>query len=444
MDQGGQGMKDNSFLVLREKIISKKAKIGVIGLGYVGLNLGVVFAKAGFKVQGYDVDVKKIESIKKGESYIIDVSSQDLKELVEKKRFRAFLESDFLKSVDVILICVSTPLSKTRQPDLTNILNAIEMIKKYIHKSILIVLESTVFPGTTQEILLSAFLETGLKIGRDFFLCSSPERIDPGNKKFCLENIPKLIGGVTKKCTLLGKLLYSHIIKEVFPVSNSKTAEMAKLLENTFRAVNIALVNEMAIICKKLDINVWEVIEAASTKPFGFMKFLPGPGIGGECIPVDPLYLVWKAKFEGVQPQLIELASQINFYMPEYVTYRILETLNLNSKPIKSSRILILGIAYKKDTKDIKESPALTIIKNLLNLKAKVGFSDPFVRSIRIENKMLFSKKITPQLLKEQDLVVIITDHSKFDYEFIFKNSNLIFDCRGVYKFRQNRKVVKL
>ncbi len=434
----------SSFLNLEYKIKNKKAKIGIIGLGYVGLNLAVSFAKAGFIVKGYDIDKEKIKSIEKGQSYIIDVESQILKKLIKEKRIEVFLTPEFLKSVEVVLICVSTPLSKTRQPDLTNILNVTNLIKKYIHKEMLIVLESTVFPGTTQELLLPAFSETGLKVGKDFFLCSSPERIDPANKRFRLENIPKLVGGVTRNCSKLAVLLYKNIIKNIFVVSNPKTAEMAKLLENTFRAVNIALVNEMALICRKLNIDIWEVIESASTKPFGFMKFLPGPGIGGECIPVDPLYLAWKARFEGFQPQLIELASQINFYMPEYVTHRILEILNMNSKTIRNSKILILGVAYKKDTQDTKESPALTIIKNLLTLKARVNFSDPYVNFIEINNRKLFSKKLTSRLLKEQDLVVIVTDHSKFDYKFILNNSDLIFDCRGVYKNYKNKKIIKL
>jgi len=431
------------YCLLREKILNKKVTVGVIGLGYVGLPISIEFAKKGFNTIGFDIDKHKIKKLMRDRrSYIMDVCSQDIAYLVNKNVFRATTDFALLRKVDVCIICVPTPWSKTKQPDISKIIEATHTLLKYIHTPLLVILESTTYPGTTEEILVQSFLKRKLIVGEEIFVCFSPERIDPGNKEFKFSNIPKVISGKSKKCLNLGKLLYSQVVEKVYTVSSLATAEMVKLLENSFRFINIGFINEFAMLCKKMNIDVWEVIRASSTKPFGYMPFYPGPGIGGECIPADPLYLAWKAKISGFEPRMIDLASQINFYMPTYIIDRIFEVLNNFKKSIKGSKILICGITYKKDVSDTRESPALEIMEKLFYLGAKISYIDPYVKSIKIKDKILISKGVNTNFSK-YDLVVICTEHSIFDYEKIRKEAPLIFDARGVYK-NSYENIVKL
>ncbi|MCM8781660.1 MAG: nucleotide sugar dehydrogenase [Candidatus Omnitrophica bacterium] len=430
--------------ILRKKILHKKAKIGVIGLGYVGLPLAVEFAKKGFEVVGIEVDSYRIKSIKKKQSYILDVTREDIKAIVDARLFSVTSDYSVIKKMDIIIICVPTPLRKTKEPDISYIIDATEGIAKYKRSNQLIILESTTYPGTTEEVVLPILERSGLRLDRDFFLAFSPERVDPGNIKFKTKDIPKIVGGVTKKSAELTKLFYSQIIKDVTIVSSTKTAEMVKLLENTFRSVNIALVNEIALMCNKLDINVWEVIEAAKTKPFGFMSFYPGPGLGGHCIPIDPLYLSWKARLHGFEARFIELADMVNSYMPEYVVKRISGILNSLKKPMCGSKILIIGVSYKKDVSDTRESPAIEIIKLLKKEGADISYFDPYVAEIKIDNKKLKSITWNSKIFKHNDCAVIITDHSAIDYESVLNSSNMIFDTRNVYKNIYSKKVIRL
>jgi UDP-N-acetyl-D-glucosamine dehydrogenase len=428
---------------LLKKIKNNDFKVSVIGLGYVGLPLAVEFAKNNFEVYGIDIDENKVKNIDEGISYISDIDNNELLDLVRKNKIKAFGNYEVLSEVDIIIIAVPTPLSKTKDPDLSYILNAVNNIKKYLKKGHLIILESTTYPGTTDEVIKPILEEGGLKCGLDFFLAFSPERINPGDKVYKIKNTPKIVGGVDEVSGKLAYEVYSKIIDSVIIVSSSKVAEMAKLLENTFRAVNIALVNEIAIMCDILKIDVWEVIESAGTKPFGFMKFYPGPGIGGHCIPIDPIYLSWKMKTLNYNARLIEVASEINTNMPRYVVQRIADILNEYERSVKGSRILILGVAYKKDVNDIRESPAIDIISLLSDKGAIVYYSDPYIPKIQIGDLEIESVELTREILRESDLVVLITDHSIFDYEFIYKNANLIFDTKNAFK-NYSEKIYKL
>lgn len=430
---------------LMEKIQNKTAKVGIIGLGYVGLPLAVEFAKVGFEVTGIDVDARKSEAINKGISYIQDVSTEDLKSLVQQGKLKATTDFSALKELDTVNICVPTPLRKSKDPDISYIIAATKEIGKYLHKGQLIILESTTYPGTTEEVMLPMLEEKGLKAGQDFFLAFSPERVDPGNPKYTTKNITKVVGGYTKQCTELAAALYGKAIDVVFPVSSTRVAETVKLLENTFRSVNIGLVNEMAIICNKLGINVWEVIDAAATKPFGFMPFYPGPGIGGHCIPLDPHYLSWRVRLEGYEAKFIELAGQINRAMPEYVVTKLMDALNDKGKALKGAKVLILGVAYKKDIEDVRESPALDLIKLLQKKGAQVSFHDPYIKDLKHENIDLESVALTDAALKDSDAAIIITNHSHFDYAKIVTHAPLVLDTRNATKAMGEKKnIVKL
>lgn len=430
---------------LKRKIANKNAYIGIIGLGYVGLPLAVEFAKTGFRVTGFDTDKARVNSIKEGISYILDVPSGDVKELVRNKNLSVTLDKALLKDMDVIIICVPTPLRKTREPDISYILQAAEDIALNFRRGQLIILESTTYPGTTEEIILPKLGANGLKLGKDFCVAFSPERVDPGNPKYKTKDIPKVVGGVTEICTELTKLLYSRIIREVIAVSNTRTAEMVKLLENTYRAVNIGLINELALMCSKMNLNIWEVIEAAKTKPFGFMPFYPGPGLGGHCLPCDPIYLSWKARTQGFEARLIELAAEINSSMPDYVVEKITLALNEKKRAIKASKILVVGVTYKKDINDLRESPALTIINSLITKEAKVQYHDPLVAAFEIDGLKLGSTELTKENIASSDCVVIVTDHTSLDYKLIADNAALIIDTRNALKgFKGNKKIITI
>jgi UDP-N-acetyl-D-glucosamine dehydrogenase len=413
-------------------------------LGYVGLPLAMEFAKAGFEVIGIDLDIDKVKRINNGESYVKDVPGDDVKKAVKKKRLSATTDYSMLKKADAISICVPTPLRKTKDPDISYIIDSSRRIAKYLKKGQLIVLESTTYPGTTTEVIQPILEESGLRAGGDFFLAFSPERVDPGNQKFKIKNTPKIIGGVTKECANISAVLYSQIIDTVVKVSSTKAAEVIKLLENTFRSVNIGLVNEIAIICGKLDLDVWEIIDAAATKPFGFMPFYPGPGLGGHCIPVDPHYLSWKLKTLDYNARFIELAGEINGAMPDFVVSRISDALNGVKKSIKGSRILILGVSYKKDVEDVRESPALDVISILKNKGALVSYHDPYVPALEENELKLKSVKLTKKNLQSADCVVIATGHAAFDYKSIVSNSKIIIDTRNATKNISSKKIVKL
>jgi len=428
--------------MIKEQIISaitaKGAHIGVVGLGYVGLPLLVEFARSGYQATGFEVDENKAAQINAGDSYIGDVAATLVKDLVESKRLRATTDFDHLEDCDAVIICVPTPLRKTKEPDVSYILAAAEEIKKRLHRGQLIILESTTYPGTTDEVLLPMLEETGLKLDADFLLAFSPERVDPGNPEFQTHNIPKVVGGVTPDSTEAAAHLYSQIVKDVHAVSSARVAETAKLLENTFRAVNIGMANEMARLCYALNIDTWEVIRAAATKPFGFMAFYPGPGIGGHCIPLDPHYLSWKARQHGFDSRFIGLAEEVNSRMPEHVVQLIADGLNDERKAMKGSRILLLGVAYKKDIDDVRESPALSIIDRLRAKGAEVHYHDPFVAEVHFDDahtegggEPLSSVALTDEELRGNDCVVIITDHSETDYQRVCRLSSLIVDTRN-------------
>ncbi len=430
---------------LYNKINSKEANIGVIGLGYVGLPLAIEFAKAGFNVSGIEVDDKKIAAINKGNNYISDIDDSLLMDLVKKGKLKATKDKSIITTLDAISICVPTPLSKLKEPDVSYIINSVNAIKRYLHKDLLIILESTTYPGTTKEVVLSALRESGLIAGEDYYLCFSPERIDPGNKNYNISNTPKIIGGITNECTKVGQLLYSQIVKDVISVSSPETAEMVKLLENTFRSINIGLANEVAIMCEKLGIDVWEVIDAANTKPYGFMKFTPGPGLGGHCIPIDPLYLSWKMKNLNYNPQFIDLASKINASMPEHIIDMLKKALNKNQKELENSKILILGMAYKKDIDDIRESPSLDILYLLNKNNSKVDYFDPYIPDFVFDKRKYRSlDDLNSEVLKKFDAVIILTDHSNLDYELIKNNAALIIDTRNVYPLNNDDNIYRL
>ena len=428
--------------MLKNEIISlitnKQASIGVVGLGYVGLPLVVEFAANGFKGYGFEVDSEKARQINAGTSYIGDVPSERVRKLVDEKLLEATTDFQHLRECDAIIICVPTPLRKTKEPDVSYILAAAEQIQKHLRRGQLIILESTTYPGTTDEVLLPMFEETGLKLDQDFLLAFSPERVDPGNPQFLTNNIPKVVGGVTPDSTEVAAHLYSQIVKDVHAVTSARVAEAAKLLENTFRAVNIGMANEMARLCYALNIDTWEVIKAAATKPFGFMAFYPGPGIGGHCIPLDPHYLSWKARQHGFDSRFISLAEEVNSRMPEHVVQLVADGLNDDRKAMKGSKVLLLGVAYKKDIDDVRESPALSIIDRLRAKGAAVQYHDPFVGEIRFDDAHtdsgggpLSSITLTDDALNSADCVIIVTDHSAIDYKRVCSLAPLIVDTRN-------------
>jgi UDP-N-acetyl-D-glucosamine dehydrogenase len=431
---------------LRTKLQEHNGTAAVIGLGYVGLPLAIEIASAGFKVVGIDLDQNKITRLKEGQSYIGDVSDKTITDALGTGRFTPTTDFSGLRDVDTVSICVPTPLSKSRDPDISFILAATEQIRKYLHAGQLIVLESTTYPGTTDELILPELESSGLRVGRDFFLAFSPERIDPGNTAYNTRNTPKIVGGITAQCTEIARVFYSQFIEHVIPVSSTKCAEMVKLLENTFRSVNIGMVNELAQMCDVLGVDVYEVIDAAASKPFGFIPFYPGPGLGGHCIPIDPHYLAWKLKALNFQARFIGLASEINGMMPSVVTTMVGEGLNRFSKSIRGSKVLILGVAYKKNVSDCRESPALDVMRMLSEKGAILSYNDPFVPTLRMNGKTLKSVELTSVNIESQDCVIILTDHSAYDFRRIMAASKLVVDTRNATKDLQEfkDKIIKL
>jgi UDP-N-acetyl-D-glucosamine dehydrogenase len=431
---------------LIEKIKSKTAKIGIIGLGYVGLPLAIEFGKVGFFVAGFDIDPQKVEVLKKGKSYISYIPPEKIKELVEKHSFVPTTDFSELKDVDCIIICVPTPLDKNREPDLSYVFNTTRTIAKYLRQGQLVILESTTYPGTTDEDMRAILEEAGLKAGEDFYLGYSPEREDPNNKDFSTATIPKVVAGYTKQCLDVTKALYDSLDMRTVPVSSTRAAEATKLLENIYRAVNIALVNEMKMLFDRMGIDIWEVVEAAKTKPFGFQAFYPGPGLGGHCIPIDPFYLTWKAREYDFHTKFIELAGEINTYMPYYVVEKTVNALNERNTPIKNAKILILGLAYKKDVDDVRESPSLKLIELFLSRGAKVEYNDPHIpktKRMRQYDFQMESVSLTEDNLASYDCVVISTNHSAYDYGFIVRHSRLIIDTRNATKGLVSEKIIK-
>jgi UDP-N-acetyl-D-glucosamine dehydrogenase len=426
----------NYQVYLSKKFKNKSVKIGIVGLGYVGLPLLLKFSEVGYSVIGFDIDRDKISKLQNGKSYISHISSSSIKNLINDN---IIITSDFSKvsKVDVLIICLPTPLNKYREPDLSFIVNSMNILLPFLKKGQALSLESTTYPGTTEEKLLPLIKSTGMVVGKNFFLIYSPEREDPGNKNYTLNNIPKIVSGHTKVCLKIGKLIYNSIVKTVVPVSNTKTAEITKLLENIYRAVNIGLVNEMKIITDRMGINIHEVIKAASTKPFGFTPFYPGPGLGGHCIPIDPFYLTWKAREFGLSARFIELAGEINTQMPYWVIEKAVEALNSKKQSLKGSKILVLGISYKKNIDDMRESPAVVLMDLLRKKGALVDYTDPYVPIFPKLRKFKFnlsSIKISPKMIKKYDLLLLTTDHDKFDYNMIQRHGKLIIDTRGVFQ----------
>jgi UDP-N-acetyl-D-glucosamine dehydrogenase len=423
---------------LLEKIESRRARTGVVGLGYVGLPLAVELAKAGFHTTGIDLDQRKIDAIVAGRSYIPDVATSEVQRLRDAGKLDATADFSIVKELDTINICVPTPLRKTKDPDMSYIVSAVEAIATYLHPGMLIVLESTTYPGTTDEVVQPLLEATGLKAGVDFFIAFSPERVDPGNPTFQTHNVPKVVGGLTADCSMLAAALYGTAIETIVPVSSTRVAEMVKLLENTFRAVNIGLVNELALMCDRMNIDVWEVVDAAKTKPFGFMAFYPGPGLGGHCIPIDPFYLSWKAKQSGFDPRFIELAGHINAGMPHYVVEKVVDALNTRRKAINGSRILVAGIAYKRDIDDMRESPALDVMHLLESKGAIVEYADPYVPELHGREwpgrRDMVATEIKRGVYQQYDCVVIVTDHKTFDYDAMVAEADLIVDTRNAIK----------
>ncbi len=432
---------------LFSKIEDRSAHVCVVGLGYVGLPLAVAFAEAGFRVTGFDVDTEKVARIRAGESYIPDIPSRQLARQVREGRLDATGEAAILGDVDSVHICVPTPLSKTRDPDVSYVIAAADLVAEHWHPGMLIVLESTTYPGTTEEVMLPRFQDGGRVVGRDYFLAFSPERIDPGNEVYTLANTPKVIGGVTPECARAAKALYRTIVDNVHMVSSPRSAELVKLLENTFRAVNIALANEMAIMCDRLGIDTWEVIEAAATKPFGFMPFYPGPGLGGHCIPIDPHYLTWKVRTLDYNARLIEIAAEINSEMPKYVVGKVVDALNERERSVKGSRILVIGVAYKRDVDDTRESPSLEIMQLLMKKGAQVDFADSHVSVLGEQagfDPALEAVDGLPQICADYDCVVVGTDHSGIDWDAVVERSLLVVDTRNVAKGNPAPNIVRL
>ncbi len=432
---------------LEDKILDRSARVAILGLGYVGLPLATIFAEAGFNVIGVEPDSSKVEKLDRGESYVQDVPSEQLSKLIQSGKLQATTDFSVLAEADAVSICVPTPLRKTGDPDLSFILVATDELAKYIHRGVVVVLESTTYPGTTREILLPKLTKTsGLEVGKDFFLAFSPERVDPGRTDWTTYNTPKVIGGITPTCSELASLWYQQALETVVPVSSAESAEMAKLLENTFRMINIGLVNEMAIMCDRLGLDVWEIIDAAATKPFGYMKFTPGPGLGGHCIPIDPLYLSWKLRALNYTARFIELASEINTGMPRYVVAKVQDALNEQMKPLKGSRVLVIGAAYKPDVDDIRESPALDIIGLLRQKGAEVDYHDPYIPKITHDDWFLESVPDFIEVASTADCVVIVTNHTTYDYQQILEKAQLIIDTRNALGDggRSDSRVVRL
>jgi UDP-N-acetyl-D-glucosamine dehydrogenase len=433
--------------LLQGRLADGSARVGIIGLGYVGLPLAVGLARSGLTVVGHDLDAGKVEEIGAGRSYILDVPGEELAAQVAAGRLSATAQTGFLGVMDVVVICVPTPLSKTRDPDISFILRAVEAIKPHVREGQLIILESTSYPGTTREILQKELEAGGLRAGRDIFIVFSPERIDPANREFSLENTPKIVGGVTPACARLASLLYGRINPRVVTVSSADSAEMVKLLENTFRAVNIALVNELAIMCRRLGLDVWEIIEAAATKPFGFMPFRPGPGLGGHCIPVDPYYLSWKLRSLKYTARFVELAGEINSHMPGYVADLVADALNGRGLAVNGARILLLGVTYKRDVADLRESPALDVAALLLARGARLSYHDPLVTALGSEWSALERVEFAPESFREKDCVVVLTDHSWYDWPAVHRWSSLVVDTRnalGAAGIRDPERIVTL
>jgi len=426
--------------ILGEKLEARTARIGVVGLGYVGLSLAVELAKAGFTVDGIDLDLERVNLLNRSESYLVDVPSVVLAPLVGDRRLSASTAFDEAGGADILIICVPTPLRKSKEPDISCIMSALESLLPHLRRGQLMVLESTTYPGTTEEVVLPRLEANGFVIGRDFFLAFSPERVDPGNKTFTTATIPKVVGGVSPACTELASALYRHVTKTVFQASSPRVAETAKLLENTFRSVNIALANELAFVCRKIGVDPWEVIAAAATKPFGFMPFYPGPGIGGHCIPVDPLYLSWKVRLTGYEAQFIALADQINRAMPEHVLNLVMEALNDRGRALRGASVLVLGVTYKADVNDIRESPALEIIEMLEGKGAHVSYADPFIPRLSVEGLKLEAVDPTPDVVAGADCVLVLTNHSTFDYAMIADRANLVVDTRNALKAHRGNR----
>ncbi len=431
---------------LKTKISKKKAILGVIGLGYVGLPLAVEKAKAGFRVIGFDVQEDKVQKVNSGNNYIGDVVNEDLKEIVNSGLLTATMDFSQVASADCVCICVPTPLDEHQQPDISYVQNSAESILPYMHKHMLVILESTTYPGTTEELLRPILEKSGLKCGEDFYLAFSPERVDPGNLLFKTKNTPKVVGGITPACTELAALLYEAVLDApVHRVSSPAVAEMEKILENTYRNINIGLVNELAMLCNKMGINIWEVIEAAKTKPYGFQAFYPGPGLGGHCIPLDPYYLSWKAREYGFHTSMIESSMMVNDKMPEYCTERVGKILNCFQKSLHGSKILVLGVAYKQDIDDYRESPALRVIDELEHQGANVVFYDPFVSEYTHHDIVKKGEeKLSKELIESADVVVITTAHTKVDYEMVQQHAKYIFDTKNVMKNIQDRSKIEL
>ena len=432
------------MLNLERKLKDKSAIVGIIGLGYVGLPLAVAFAQAGFKVFGFDIQQKRVDLVNQGKSFIGDVSSETMAELVADRRLQATTDQSRLRETDAICICVPTPLNKTKDPDLSYVINESEEIAKHLHVGQLIVLESTTYPGTTKEVVLPILEKSGLKAGKEFYLAHSPERVDPGNKKFSVKNTPKLVGGIDAESTRLAALLYSYVTERVIPVSSAEVAELSKVFENVFRNVNIALVNELASLCENMGISVWEVIDAASSKPFGYMPFYPGPGVGGHCIPIDPYYLSSKAREYDFHTRFIELAAEINERQPYNVVSHVVEALNSSGVSIKGSKLVLLGVTFKKDISDTRESPSLELIRLLKRKGADVVYNDPHAPQIKIGDEIIDSVELTKTRLADADCVVIATDHSAYDYRFIVANARMVFDTRGATRKIDSRNIIRL
>ncbi|MFA6093928.1 MAG: nucleotide sugar dehydrogenase [Elusimicrobiota bacterium] len=424
---------------LEKRLGGEEARVGVVGLGYVGLPLAVAFAQSGWKVLGVDVDEKKVRGLKAGRSYILDVPSADIREVLRAGRLRASAGFSGLSSCDAVIICVPTPLRKTKEPDVSYILEAAKGVAPQLRKGMLVVLESTTYPGTTRELVQPLFEAGGLKAGSDFHLAFSPERVDPSNKRYGVRNTPKVVGGATPGCTKAAALLYGRVTEKVVEVSSTEAAEMAKLLENTFRAVNIGLINEMALICHRLGLDIWEIIAAASTKPFGFMPFYPGPGLGGHCIPVDPQYLAWKMKALNFEPRFIDLAGVVNASMPEHSVQRMADLLNKDGRSLKGSLVLVLGAAYKPEVNDVRESPSFDVIKLLLDRGARVRYHDPYVPEIVLEGRKMRSVPLTAAALRAADLTAVLTAHQAVDYALVARHGRRIFDARNALKGRKGR-----
>lgn len=431
---------------LLKKIEDRTATVAVVGIGYVGLPLAVEKARAGYRTIGFDVQSSKVDMVNEGKNYIGDVVDKDLKKMVDSGMLRATRDFSFIKDVDCVAICVPTPLDAYQQPDISYVKSSTESVAEYLHRGMLVVLESTTYPGTTEELLLPILeKKSGLKCGEDFFLAFSPERVDPGNLKYKTKNTPKVVGGVGKDSTEVAAALYRNVLaSEVYTVSSPAVAEMEKILENTYRNINIGLANEMAIICNRMGINVWEVIDAAKTKPYGFQAFYPGPGIGGHCIPLDPYYLTWKAREYDYHTKLIETSGEIINYMPEYVVERVGQVLNEYEKPLKGSKVFVLGVAYKQDIDDYRESPALKVIENFEKVGSVVSYNDPFIPTYRYKGRVHTGVELTEENLKSADIVVITTMHSKYDYDFIQRNAKVVFDTKNAMKNVKNRDNIVL